>query len=105
MRNLRQYEEVGEDMPAAFWIGHHPLVLLGGVVHVGPDESHYESAGGAVGAPLRLVPSEALGDEVLAPADAGVLIEGWVPAGQRKPEGPFGEYPRHQGPQRWGPFL
>ncbi|MGH7767389.1 MAG: UbiD family decarboxylase domain-containing protein, partial [Candidatus Binatia bacterium] len=27
--NLRQFEEAGEDMPAAYWIGHHPLALLG----------------------------------------------------------------------------
>ena len=27
--NLRQWEEADEDMPAAFWVGHHPLVLLG----------------------------------------------------------------------------
>ena len=38
--NLRQYEENGEDMPAAYWVGHHPLVLLGAATHVGPDESH-----------------------------------------------------------------
>jgi 2,5-furandicarboxylate decarboxylase 1 len=68
--NLRQYEESGEDMPAAYWIGHHPLVLLGAATHVGPDESHYETAGGTLGAPLRLVPSETLGDKFLVPAGA-----------------------------------
>ena len=103
--NLRQYEENGEDMPAAYWIGHHPLVLLGAATHVGPDESHYETAGGTLGAPLRLVPSETLGDKFLVPADAEVVIEGYVPKGQRKPEGPFGEYTRHVGPQRWCPLL
>jgi 2,5-furandicarboxylate decarboxylase 1 len=103
--NLRQYEETGEDMPAAYWIGHHPLVLLGAATHVGPDESHYETAGGTLGAPLRLVPSETLGDKFLVPADAEVVIEGYVPKGQRKPEGPFGEYTRHVGPQRWCPLL
>ena len=103
--NLRQYEETGEDMPAAYWIGHHPLVLLGAATHVGPDESHYETAGGTLGSPLRLVPSETLGDKFLVPADAEVVIEGYMPNGQRKPEGPFGEYTRHVGPQRWCPLL
>jgi 2,5-furandicarboxylate decarboxylase 1 len=103
--NLRQYEEAREDMPAAYWIGHHPLVLLGAETHVGPDESHYEAAGGTLGAPLRLVPSETLGNDFLVPADAEVVIEGYVPRGQRKPEAPFGEYTRHVGPQRWGPLL
>jgi 2,5-furandicarboxylate decarboxylase 1 len=52
-----------------------------------------------------LVPSETLGDNFLVPADAEVVIEGYVPRGQRKPEGPFGEYTRYVGPQRWGPLL
>ena len=103
--NLRQYEDAGEDMPAAYWIGHHPLAVLGAATHVGPDESHYATAGGTLGAPLRLVPSETLGDKFLVPADAEVVIEGYVPKGQRKPEGPFGEYTRHIGPQRWCPLL
>jgi 2,5-furandicarboxylate decarboxylase 1 len=103
--NLRQYEESGEDMPAAYWVGHHPLVLLGAATHIGPEESHYETAGGTLGAPLRLVPSETLGDKFLVPADAEVVIEGYIPKGQRKPEGPFGEYTRHVGPQRWCPLL
>jgi 2,5-furandicarboxylate decarboxylase 1 len=103
--NLRQYEESGEDMPAVYWIGHHPLVVLGAATHVGPDESHFETAGGTFGAPLRLVASETLGDKFLVPADAEVVIEGYVPKGQRKPEGPFGEYTRHVGPQRWCPLL
>lgn len=102
---LRQYEQAGEDMPAAFWIGHHPLVLLGAATHVGPEESHYETAGGIAGAPLRLVASETLGANFLVPADAEVVIEGYVPHGQRKPEGPFGEYTRHVGPQRWNPLM
>src|SRR5499426_3427676 len=103
--NLRYCEEAGEDMPAAYWIGHHPLALLGAANHVGPDESHYETAGGTLGSPLRLVPSETLGEKFLVPADAEVVIEGYMPRGQRKPEGPFGEYTRHVGPQRWCPLL
>ena len=103
--NLRQFEEAGEDMPAAYWIGHHPLALLGAATHVGPDESHYETAGGSLGTPLRLVASETLGEKFLVPADAEVVIEGFMPKGQRKPEGPFGEYTRHVGPQRWCPLL
>jgi UbiD family decarboxylase len=51
------------------------------------------------------VPSETLGDGFLVPADADVVIEGYVPKGARKPEGPFGEFTRHVGPQRWGPMM
>ncbi|HZT06031.1 MAG TPA: UbiD family decarboxylase [Chloroflexota bacterium] len=104
-KNLREYEEAGEDMPAAYWVGHHPLALLGAATRVGVEESHYEAAGGTLGSPLRLVPSETLGQDFLVPADAEIVIEGYMPRGQRKPEGPFGEYTRYVGPQRWCPFL
>jgi 2,5-furandicarboxylate decarboxylase 1 len=104
-KNLREYEEADEDMPAAYWVGHHPLTLLGAATRVGVDDSHYEAAGGTMGAPLRLVPSETLGDDFLVPADAEIVIEGYMPKGQRKPEGPFGEYTRYVGPQRWCPIL
>lgn len=103
--NLRGYEQAAEDMPVAYWIGHHPRVQLGAQMHVGPEDSHFETAGGVLGAPLRLVASETLGADFLVPADAEVVIEGYVPHGQRKPEGPFGEYTRYVGPQRWCPFI
>jgi len=104
-KNLREFEEAGEDMPAAYWVGHHPLALLGAATRVDVDDSHFEAAGGTMGAPLRLVPSETLGEDFLVPADAEVIIEGYMPRGQRKPEGPFGEYTRYVGPQRWCPVL
>ncbi|HLY66998.1 MAG TPA: UbiD family decarboxylase, partial [Chloroflexota bacterium] len=103
--NLQEYEEAGEDMPAAFWIGHHPLAVLGCQSPIGAGESHYESGGGVLGSPLRLVASQTFGDKLMVPADAEVVIEGYVPCGQRKPEGPFGEYTRYVGPQRFNPIL
>jgi len=103
--NMCQYEAAGEDTPAAFWVGHHPLAVLGCQSHVGPEESHYETGGGGLGSPLRLVASETFGDKLLVPADAEIVIEGYLPRGQRKPEGPFGEYTRYVGPQRFNPLL
>ncbi|MBM2810659.1 MAG: UbiD family decarboxylase [Chloroflexi bacterium] len=103
--NLREFEDAGEDMPAAYWVGHHPLALLGSTTRVGVDESHYEAGGGTLGQPLRLVSSETLGEDFMVPADAEIVIEGYVPRGKRAPEGPFGEYTRYVGPQRWGPML
>jgi 2,5-furandicarboxylate decarboxylase 1 len=103
--NLAKYEERNEPMPIAFWVGHHPLAVLGCSVSVPYDGSHYAMAGSFLGEPLRLVPSASLGDDFLVPADAEVVIEGMVRLGERRPEGPFGEYPRHMGQQRWSPFF
>ena len=102
---FQKYEARGEDMKVAYWIGHHPLAVLGCEAHVSATVSHFEAAGGALGEPMRLVTSETLGDDFLVPADAEVVIEGVIPSRQRRPEGPFGEYTRYSGPQRWHPFI
>ena len=52
-----------------------------------------------LGEPLRLVPSESLGDDFLVPADAEVVVEGIMEANKRYAEGPFGEFPSYYGAQ------
>jgi 2,5-furandicarboxylate decarboxylase 1 len=104
-RNLRKYEARGEPMLAAFWVGHHPLAGLGAQMRVPYPGSHFEAAGGLMGQPMRLVPSESLGDDFLVPADAEVIVEGIIEPGKRYPEGPFGEYTGYLGPQVPNPQL
>jgi len=103
--NLRKYEERGEPMKVAYWIGHHPAVLMGAETRMGYPESHYEAAGGVAEEPLRLVASETLGDDFLVPADCEFVIEGMMRPGRRDLEGPFGEYPRYFGPQQMSPVF
>ena len=103
--NLSKHEQKGQDMRAAIWIGHHPAAMLGCETKQGYSESHYEAAGGFLGAPLRLVPSETLGDDFLVPADAEFVIEGVMKANCLVPEGPFGEATGHIGPQVQMPYM
>jgi 2,5-furandicarboxylate decarboxylase 1 len=91
-RNLRKFHDRGEACPVAFWIGHHPAVLLGTQAKLRYPESHWEAAGGVLGAPLRLVPSILHGERVMVPADAEIVIEGWARPGCTAVDGPFGEY-------------
>jgi len=100
-----KFEKAKKDMRAAFWLGHHPAVYLGAEAKLGFPESHYESAGGALGEPLRLAPSETLGEDFLIPADAEVVIEGFIPHGKRLPEAPFGEHLGYFGGQKWHPYM
>lgn len=102
---LSKHEERGEDMRAAYWIGHHPAVCLGAQIRGGFPESHFEAAGAVAGEPLRLVASETLGEDFLMPADAEIVIEGIMPAGERKTEAPFGEAWGYYGPQRLSPYM
>lgn len=103
--NLKAHQERLTEMKVAYWIGHHPAVLMGAHTPMGYPESHYETAGAVAGEPLRLVPSETLGEDFLVPADAEFVIEGIMRPGVREPEGPFGEYPRYYGPQRMSPVF
>lgn len=100
MQNMTRWWERGEDMPVAVWIGHHPAAIAGAQSRLGYPESHYPSVGGVMGEPLRLVPSETFGDKLMVPADAEIVIEGYVPRNVFEAEGPFGEYPGYIGPQR-----
>ena len=103
--NLKKHEERGMPMKVAYWIGHHPAVLMGAQTRMSYPESHYAAAGGVAEEPLRLVPSETLGPDFLVPADAEIVIEGVMRPGKRDLEGPFGEYPRYSGPQQMSPVF
>lgn len=103
--NLSKIEKSEQPARVAYWVGHHPLAYLGAEARMGYPEGHWEAAGGVLREPLRLVPSETLGDDFLVPADAEWVIEGLVPPGVRKPEGPFGEYTRYFGGQGLRPVM
>ena len=91
-RNLRKYAQRGERCPIAFWIGHHPAVLLGTQAKLRYPESHWDAAGGVLGAPLRLVPSVLHGERIRVPADAEIVLEGWADPACLTVDGPFSEY-------------
>ena len=102
---FQRQESRNQDLRCAYWIGHHPAACLGAQARVALDESHFEAAGGLIGEPLRMVPSETLGEDFLVPADAEIVIEGIMPHGERKTEGPFGEALGYFGPQQLNPFM
>lgn len=103
--NWAAHRDKDQVMKVAYWIGHHPAVLMGAHTHQAYRESHYDSAGAVSGEPLRVVPSETLGDDFLVPADAEFVIEGIMRPGVVDNEGPFGEYPRYYGPQIMSPVM
>ncbi len=98
-RNIAKYWAKGEPCPVAYWIGHHPAVLLGAQAKLDYPESHWSAAGGLAGEPVRLVPTVTHGETILVPADAEIVIEGWLLANRLEADGPFGEYTGYMGPQ------
>ncbi|MGE0581651.1 MAG: UbiD family decarboxylase domain-containing protein [Steroidobacteraceae bacterium] len=104
-RNLRKFWARGAACPVAFWIGHHPAVLMGTQAKLRYPESHWRAAGGVLGEPLRLVPSLTHGERIMVPADAEIVIEGWAPRDEIAADGPFGEYTGYLGPQTPAPVC
>lgn len=105
MRNLRKFWSRGEPCPVAFWIGHHPAVLLGSQAKLRYPESHWRATGGVLGEPLRLVPSVLHGERIMVPADAEIVIEGFAPPNLHVADGPFGEYTGYLGSQVQSPVV
>ncbi len=97
---FQEVEARQESMPIGVVLGHHMAFMLSASALVPPDEDEYEVAGGLLGEPLRVVPSEAYGERLLVPADAEIVIEGEILPQRRTLEGPFGEFTKLIGPQR-----
>jgi 2,5-furandicarboxylate decarboxylase 1 len=92
---IKKYGEMGKKAPIAVVIGHHPGFYLGSLWEGVFGTEEYEIAGGALGEPLRLVPSETWGTDFMVPADAEIILECEVDWNDKEEEGPVGEHTRH----------
>jgi 2,5-furandicarboxylate decarboxylase 1 len=87
------YERRGERAPFALVIGHHPAFILGAVARLPGVGGEFEAAGALLREPVELVEAET--SDLLVPAQAEFVLEGYITPGQLHREGPFGEWPQH----------
>ncbi len=80
----------GEKMPVAFVAGSDPLLFLAACTEIKFGLTEYDWAGGVRGFPYRIVKGPVTG--LPLPADAEIVIEGFVDPKERHTEGPFGEW-------------
>lgn len=85
--------ERDERLPIAVTIGNHPAVMLAACLYLGFGEDEMACAGALAGEPIPVVSTETA--ELLVPAEAEVVIEGFVEARARADEGPVSEYHGH----------
>ncbi len=88
--NYLKYQERNEPMTVAIFIGHHPLYYAAASTTAPYGTDEFEVAGGYLGEAVRLVPCETVPLEV--PADAEIVLEGYIPPHYREDEGPFSEF-------------
>ncbi len=91
----QKYESKGKALPMAVVIGTDPACTLASMSAAPAQVSEVELAGGLRGKPVELVKCETI--DLAVPASAEIVLEGEVLPGERRPEGPFGEY--------WGYFA
>lgn len=89
----RAAEAAGEPLSVAVVIGVDPLTMLASQAISPIDHDELEIAGALRGAPLPVV--RCVTNEVRVPAEAEIVIEGRLLAGERDLEGPFGEFPKY----------
>lgn len=90
-----KYLAAKERMPIAIAIGADPALSFVSAAAVPSGVCEYDLAGAIRGAPLETVKAETV--DLPVPANAEIVIEGYVDPDLKKMEGPFGEYPGYYG--------
>jgi 2,5-furandicarboxylate decarboxylase 1 len=97
------YEDHGEDTPCYLCIGHHPAIFISAVAKIPGIGKELETAGSYMGEPLEMVQAETI--DMLVPARAEIVVEGFIPAKKRQFEGPFGEWPKYYYKEGDQPYM
>jgi len=90
-----KYAARGEPMPVAIVAGGDPMAFLMGGMEIPYGISEYEVVGGIRGEPVEVVRGRVTGLPI--PANAEIVIEGFVEPGKVRSEGPFGEWTGYYG--------
>jgi 4-hydroxy-3-polyprenylbenzoate decarboxylase len=86
-------EQRGEDLEVAVVIGADPILMISAILPLPEDMDEIGFAGLLRGRRVPMVRARTL--NMMVPADAELVLEGTVPAGERRLEGPFGDHFGH----------
>jgi 4-hydroxy-3-polyprenylbenzoate decarboxylase len=90
-----KYEAQGKAMPVCIVVGGDPLTFLMGCTEIPYGVCEFDVAGAYRGRPMKVVKGKHTG--LPFPANAEIVIEGFVEPGDKAPEGPFGEWTGYYG--------
>src|SRR5690606_30305561 len=89
-RHHHQWRARGRDMPVAVVIGADPALILSAVLPLPETVSEVGFAGLIAGERPRLTPCVSV--PLMVPAEAEIVIEGFVSVEETAPEGPYGDH-------------
>src|SRR5438105_4822952 len=93
----------GEKLPAAVVLGAPPCVAFTSAQKVPEALDELHVAGGLVGAPINVVKAKTV--DLLVPAEAEIVVEGYIDTEYLEPEAPFGESHGHVNLQEYNAFM
>lgn len=91
----QKYHNMGKPCPVAVSLGHEPLIFAVSALEIPTGICEYNYAGAAKGERIKVIKSELTGLPI--PANGEIVIEGWIPPGIEKDEGPYGEWHGYYG--------
>ncbi len=86
----RQSEEMGQKIQVAVALGGDPALTFSAIAPLPPGIDEMLFAGFLRRKPVRMVKAKTV--DLLVPADAEYVLEGFVDPYERRPEGPFGDH-------------
>ena len=86
----RKAEAMGKPLPFAVVIGAHPAIQLAACLYLGLGDDELHCAGALLGEPVRV--TKCLTNDILVPADAEIVLEGFIHADKPIQEGYVSEY-------------
>ena len=98
-----EWKKRGEPMPCAIVIGAPPVVSFTAVQKVPEKFDEFQISGGLCGKPLNVVKAKTV--DLLVPAEAEIVIEGFISTDLLEPEAPFGESHGHVNLQEYNGFM
>jgi 4-hydroxy-3-polyprenylbenzoate decarboxylase len=93
-QHYQKYQELGiKEMPVAIVLGCPPIVAFMGPQKLPLGVDEFTVAGGLANAPIHVTKAKTV--DLTIPAEAEIIIEGFIDTTKVEPEGPFGESHGH----------
>ncbi len=98
-----KYKALGQKMPAAVVLGAPPAITFTSTQKLPEGVDELTVAGGLVGSPINVVRAKTV--DLLVPAEAEIVIEGYIDTEWLEPEAPFGESHGHVNLAEYNCFM
>ena len=98
-----KYKKLGQKMPAAVVLGAPPAVTFTSTQKLPESLDELEVAGALAGSPLNVVKAATV--DLWVPAEAEIVVEGYIDTEWLEPEAPFGESHGHVNLQEYNAYM